>query len=952
MLKFNDFINEAKKKETDECWPAQAGKAKMSEADVDESGLRMAAHAAHKEGKKEFEFQGKSYPVKVQKEEAELNEGAFVGGPEHTRPEWIGGHNSKTSKDIRIALVKAGHEHDDHGDQTKSNTHYIGMKTKEGHDALLKIKKEKNLPEHPYGTIGHSRSGHTGKAKKEDLPTHVTHDKKSSYMKEEVEAIDEISKDLALRYLDKAPRSARIHGQLASEFKKTAERKRNPGLKAALEKSGQKYQRKAWNREDSIKRAIKKVAKEEVQIDEGKMKDIYTSMMMHADKKGYKSHKEFTPADYDTVGKEHGISGKELAIVAGHKTAAQVTKEEVQIDEGKMKDIYTDMMHHATKKGYSSHKEFTPADYDTVGKQHGISGKELAVLAGHKTAQQASTHFKKPVQKGHEMDRAKALAHRGMMSVKEEAALIAELSKKTLGSYAQKAMKDSNQRKDDWSHEDHAPYEDEDDNETEKGRDTRKIENRDKGVKTAIKKLAKEEVEVELEEATTRKDFQMVADLIKGHESAEKRKELAHHHAEIFKKQNPRFDHAKFMKAAGVNEGEMCEDEMRFPKDGWSQNDSMAKPVKSSDAMKQHSHYFSKVTKLDPKTGNPVKEEVSAEMSPYLKATLQVMDEGKIDEGKMKDIYTDMMDHATKKGYSSHKQFTPTDYETVGKQHGISGKELAVLAGHKTAQQADTHFKKPVEPGKGMDRAKALAQRSMQSLSKEEVERIEEKLTQIDELSKKTLGSYAHKATDDAQDKAHDAYDSGTPTRHELEIQGGKNNQGKYGHKPLQNRLTGLARASKKLGDKGIGKDVEKSVAHHLKQRYHYDNMDDGKASRSDDAALRQSSKAHEKIHKASGVKEEVSQEMSPYVKGTLAVMDEGKIDDLRDAQKLRQASQSAYDPKFKPDTSHPHINLVKGTAYGGANQKDDETDEKPDDETKEKRGRGRPAGSKSGARV
>jgi len=46
----------------------------------------------------------------------------------------------------------------------------------------------------------------------------------------------------------------------------------------------------------------------------------------------------------------------------------------------------------------------------------------------------------------------------------------------------------------------------------------------------------------------------MVADLIRGHESAEKRKELAHHHAELFKKANPRFDHAKFMKAAGVNE--------------------------------------------------------------------------------------------------------------------------------------------------------------------------------------------------------------------------------------------------------------------------------------------------------------------------------------------------------------------------------------------------------------
>jgi hypothetical protein len=97
--------------------------------------------------------------------------------------------------------------------------------------------------------------------------------------------------------------------------------------------------------------------------------------------------------------------------------------------------------------------------------------------------------------------------------------------------------------------------------------------------------------------------------------------------------------------------------------------------------------------------------------------------------------------------------------------------------------------------------------------------------------------------------------------------------------------------------------------------------------------------------------KEEVEQEMSPYVKGTLSVMDEGKIDNLRDAQKLRQDTQSAYDKNYKPDTSHPHIQVVKGSAYGGMNQKDDEGDEKPEAE-KEKRGRGRPSGSKSGARL
>jgi hypothetical protein len=52
----------------------------------------------------------------------------------------------------------------------------------------------------------------------------------------------------------------------------------------------------------------------------------------------------------------------------------------------------------------------------------------------------------------------------------------------------------------------------------------------------------------------TRKHFQQVADLIKEIPDPAKRKELAQHHAGIFKTQNPRFDHARFYKAAGVNE--------------------------------------------------------------------------------------------------------------------------------------------------------------------------------------------------------------------------------------------------------------------------------------------------------------------------------------------------------------------------------------------------------------
>lgn len=68
-----------------------------------------------------------------------------------------------------------------------------------------------------------------------------------------------------------------------------------------------------------------------------------------------------------------------------------------------------------------------------------------------------------------------------------------------------------------------------------------------------LKSLHKEEVE-QLDEMPTRKHFQQVADVIKAHPDAAKRKELAAHHAGIFKTQNPRFDHKRFYAAANAGE--------------------------------------------------------------------------------------------------------------------------------------------------------------------------------------------------------------------------------------------------------------------------------------------------------------------------------------------------------------------------------------------------------------
>jgi hypothetical protein len=330
-------------------------------------------------------------------------------------------------------------------------------------------------------------------------------------------------------------------------------------------------------------------------------------------------------------------------------------------------------------------------------------------------------------------------------------------------------------------------------------------------------------------------------------------------------------------------------------KDGWSQNDSLAKPVTSSQAMADHSKYFNKVTKLDPKTGEPIKKDVKEEVE-------------ELDEGRVKELAYDLDN-------MSHDEF----HKQYGKpKHYYDPK----------------NFKKPVEPGKGMDRARALAQRGMQSLSKEEVERLEEKLTQIDELSKGTLSSYVKRSANQAIIKSlanpkDDSDDMKTIAKREKGINLATSKLSKEEVERIEEKLA-------QLGEGTYKHEVEKSFP--------------ASGVKTGDSAPKGTTYMPKDKEKAKGkpagsIGEEVEQEMSPYLKGTLKVMDEGKIDNLRDAQKLRQDNQSAYSKGYKPDTSHPHIQVVKGSAYGGENQKDDEGDEKPDDEKQEKKGRGRPAG-------
>jgi hypothetical protein len=68
-----------------------------------------------------------------------------------------------------------------------------------------------------------------------------------------------------------------------------------------------------------------------------------------------------------------------------------------------------------------------------------------------------------------------------------------------------------------------------------------------------------EDDEEKIDENMSRQHFQYVADVLKDIQDPIKRSEYAKHHSAIFQHFNPRFDHARFMAAAGVETKEQAE---------------------------------------------------------------------------------------------------------------------------------------------------------------------------------------------------------------------------------------------------------------------------------------------------------------------------------------------------------------------------------------------------------
>lgn len=282
-----------------------------------------------------------------------------------------------------------------------------------------------------------------------------------------------------------------------------------------------------------------------------------------------------------------------------------------------------------------------------------------------------------------------------------------------------------------------------------------------------------------------------------------------------------------------------------------------------------------------------------------------------------------------------------------------------------------TNFKKPVQAGGGMDRARALAQRGMQSvLAKEDY---------IDELGESTYGQDQYKKYPDMKKhfdlvgvnranyelsnmkKAHQ-FTSWDPSSKQMiasinAIQKHKRsikedfNLEDYTLEEIQDfmmsedfdRLDELSKGT-------LGNYLKKARVSALKHHMVADLRQQG-ADYSGAAQYRAIANKRDVGYKQALTKLNKEGTVVTY-KEFMASIEEGRIDDLRDkmaADREKRLNKMDYS-KEKGAKKNP-ITKVRGHSYG-AGDEGGEADPVKVAEPAEKRGRGRPAGSKSGARA
>lgn len=280
----------------------------------------------------------------------------------------------------------------------------------------------------------------------------------------------------------------------------------------------------------------------------------------------------------------------------------------------------------------------------------------------------------------------------------------------------------------------------------------------------------------------------------------------------------------------------------------------------------------------------------------------------------------------------------------------------------------DRHSEKAVAANKAGDHEAVKVHQSymnkiktkMGKLAKNEEIDLNE-MEELCEISKQTLASYIPKA-------AQSARFSGMHAQHYANKSDRARNKGmqnayhslsmKYKNKAWD-REANIKKAAQKLAkeenldelSKKTLQSYQSKIGHDLDRAM--DAMPHGTGDDKEDRKLNNRMVGDERAQKRLMKMNKEETEVITF-KELLQNISEAKIDDLKDKIAARKATQSAYDKDYKP-AAKSNVQKVKGHSYGAGEEEGED-----DDDTKKvskpaapevKRGRGRPAGSKSGAR-
>jgi hypothetical protein len=294
------------------------------------------------------------------------------------------------------------------------------------------------------------------------------------------------------------------------------------------------------------------------EVDEGNLADKVTGDLTKiADKKGYKSKKDFTSADWDEVAKPHGFTGKEVAAIRGHKLAESRNTESSEYTYETIGRVLCD-----EQPGLNTNSEaFVNAVYDELIEMK-LTPKAARWLVHYdqdflSDCATSYGHFCRSKEK--EMAECSApmnslVSEEPVDAVQEldEIARLAGLAPKMESKCPSCGCADCkcNENLDAMAPSDSAsPL-------THTCEQCGMMEDKCSCTHESMMD------ESQITEAATRKDFRAVAELLKNIEDVAKRTELAIHHADIFKEQNPRFKREMFLAAAGVDTTPIEKDEV------------------------------------------------------------------------------------------------------------------------------------------------------------------------------------------------------------------------------------------------------------------------------------------------------------------------------------------------------------------------------------------------------